>query len=462
MFNDKEMSSSFRDPSGFVFIHNKELYRQIHIRYKDDFMLLVGSGLYKRLIDAHLLIPHKEADMNLVSSSDAYKIIKPEPIPYVSYPYEWCFSQLRDAALATLRIQKIALEHGMWLKDCSAYNIQFKECKPILIDTLSFEKYRKGSPWIAYRQFCQHFLAPLALMSYCDARLNQLMKIFIDGIPLDLTSSLLPFRSRLRFSLFFHIHLHANSQKYFSRKRLKAAQIKHKMDDRSLFALIDNLESAIEKMRLYPKENSWSDYYQNFNYSPDSFNHKKEVVAEFLKRADPDCVWDLGANTGIFSRVASDLGMRTISFDADYYAVEKNYLACIQERRTNILPLYMDLANPSPAIGWENKERMSLSERGPADAALVLALIHHLAIANNLPFENIAGFLSRSCNFLIIEFIPKDDSQIQKMLSFREDIFSEYNQQSFEDVFGRYFTIQARLEIKGSHRKLYLMQKKKQ
>jgi hypothetical protein len=455
---NKYVASSFRDPSGFLFYQDNTLYRQVNITYKENYDHLMGSGLYKILVDAELLIPHEEVDIKPVMPDKAYKIIKPEPIPFISYPYEWSFSQLKDAALTTLEIQKKSLKFGMSLKDCSAYNIQFRMGKPIFIDTLSFEKYVHGRPWVAYRQFCQQFLAPLALMSHRAIQLGQLLRVFIDGIPLDLASSLLPFHTHFKFSLLTHIHLHAKSQKHYANKDVDISS--RKMSRLSLLALIENLESAVKKLKWHPKGTQWADYYQDTNYSADAFHHKKQIVAEFLDKINPKDLWDLGANVGIFSRIASSKGARVISFDIDPAAVEKNYLDCIAKGETNILPLLIDLTNPSPGIGWENEERLSLLERGPVNTALALAIIHHMAIVNNLPLDKIARFFDKICSSLIIEFIPKSDSQVKRLLSTREDIFPNYTQQAFEHEFGRYFIIQSAIRIKDSERTLYLMQRK--
>ena len=219
-----QLPSSFRDPSGFLFQQDGIIYRQVNLVCKDNYDHLMDSGLYQALINDNLLIPHEEADIEPLVPERAYRTIKPEVIPFVSYPYEWCFSQLKDAALTTLKVQRKALDFGMSLKDCSAFNIQFRKGRPVFIDTLSFEKYREGQPWVAYRQFCQHFLAPLALMGYKDVRLNQLFRVYIDGLPLDFTSCLLPWRTRLRFSLLSHLHLHARSQEHFADKPVDVGQ----------------------------------------------------------------------------------------------------------------------------------------------------------------------------------------------------------------------------------------------
>jgi len=451
--------SSFRDPSGFLFLQDGLIHRQVNAVYKKSYDQLINSGLYETLVDAELLIPHDEVDVECAIFDKVYKIIRPELIPFISYPYEWCFSQLKSAALTTLKIQKTSLDFGMSLKDCSTYNIQFRKGKPIFIDTLSFEKYRQGQPWVAYRQFCQHFLAPLALMSYKDIRLNQLFRVYIDGVPLDLTSSLLPFRSRFRFSLLSHIRLHAKSQKHFADKPIDMTR--HKMSRMGFLGLIDNLKSTIKKLKWTPRDTEWADYYQDTNYSWGALHHKKQIVAEFLDKINPKSVWDLGANVGMFSRIASDRGIQTISFDIDPAAVEKNYLECVRKGEANILPLLLDLTNPSPGIGWQNQERMSFIERGPADTIFALALIHHLAISNNLPFDKIASFLSKICNSLIIEFVPKTDSQVQRLLSTREDIFPNYTQQVFEKEFREYFKIQSSVKIRDCKRTLYLMEMRK-
>ena len=458
MKKNKEIPGSFRDPSGFLFINEDIIYRQVDFLYRDNYDHLINSGLYKTLVDAELLIPHQEVSLELAKSDSAYKIIKPELITFISYPYEWCFSQLKDAALITLQIQKEALKFNMSLKDCSAYNIQFYHGKPILIDTLSFEKYKEGEPWVAYRQFCQHFLAPLALMSYKDIRLNQLLRIYIDGIPLDLASSILPINSYLSFSLLTHIHLHAKSQKYFSDKT--NIKKKHKISRLSFMGLVDSLYSAVKKLKWKQNRTEWGSYYDNTNYSSSAFNNKKEIVSKFLDKISPKNIWDFGANDGLFSRIASNKGIQTVSFDIDPVAVERNYITSVKNKEKNILPLLLNLTNPSPNIGWENQERMSLKKRKFADTALALALIHHLAISNNVPFKKIAHFFYKICNSIIIEFIPKNDSQVQRLLTTREDIFPYYTQQFFEEEFRRYFNILDCEKIIGSNRILYLMERR--
>jgi hypothetical protein len=451
------LPGSFRDPSGFLFWRDGTLFRQVNLVYKDDYDRLMQSGLYQALTERRLMVSHDEVDVPPERGGSAYRIIRPETIPFISYPYEWCFTQLKLAALTTLEIQKAAFDFGMSLKDASAYNIQFRGGRPVFIDTLSFETYREGRPWVAYRQFCQHFLAPLALMSHTHIELGRMLRVYIDGIPLDVASTLLPFRSRFDFSLLSHLHLHARSQKFFSDKTVSTRR--HKMGKMSFLGVISSLESAVKKLKWHPQGTEWAEYYDDTNYSPDAFENKKETVGDFLDKIRPRHVWDLGANTGVFSRVAAGKGIQTVSFDSDPSAVEKNYRECLKSGEVNLLPLLLDLTNPSPGIGWQNKERADLVDRGPADAVLALALLHHLVISNNLPFAMVADYLSSICNFLIIEYIPKDDSQIKRLLTVREDIFSDYTVPAFELGFGKYFAIRDVIPVRDSKRKLYLMER---
>jgi hypothetical protein len=455
----EKVAGSFRDPNGFLFNSGGGLYRQVNKAYRENYDHLMKSGLYEGLISEGLLVSHEESDQAPAVKEKAYKVIRPERVPFISYPYEWCFSQYRDAAFGTLQIMKLALEKDMTLKDASAYNIQFLHGKPILIDTLSFEKYQEGMPWVAYRQFCQHFLAPLALMAFTDIRLNQLMRIYIDGIPLDLASALLPGKTKLNLGIQAHIHLHAYAQKRYAGKDIKQVAQERKMSKMALTGLISSLESTVKGLNWKPEGTEWADYYAGTNYTDEAFELKKKLLEELVSVAKPKLVWDLGANTGVFSRVTSNKGIPTISFDIDPAAVEINYLEARKANETSILPLVLDLTNPSPAIGWANEERSSFGQRAQADLILALALVHHMAISNNVPLTTLAESFARLSPKLIIEFVPKEDSQVQRLLVSREDIFPDYNQAGFESAFKTCYQIQRALPIPGTKRTLYLMER---
>ena len=314
-----------------------------------------------------MLVSHEEIDIDSHISETSYKVLRPEPVDFVSYPYEWCFSQLKDEALALLEIQRKSLLHGMTLKDCPAYNMQFSKGKPVLIDTLSFEIYTETQPWGGYRQFCQHFLAPLALMSCKDVRLNQLSRIYMDGIPLDLAASLLPAKAYLNLNLLLHIFMHAGSLKRYADRAPDKKALARPINKNSLAGLIDSLETCIRSLAWRSTGNDWYRYYSDDSSFPDEYmDRKKQLVTELLNRLKPVSVWDLGANTGRFSRLASEMGIFTLSLDSDPACVESNYIAGRKAGETHMLPLVIDLTNPSPGIGWENLERPALWQRGHA------------------------------------------------------------------------------------------------
>ena len=450
------VASSFRDPSGFVFKDQGVLYRQVNRCYEEAFRVLDESGLYNSLVSEGLLIPHVQVPVENGMDDQAVAVLRPEPISFISYPYEWCFSQLRDAALLTLDIQLRSLDHGMSLKDASAYNVQFHEGRPVFIDTLSFDIYREGRPWVGYRQFCEHFLAPLALMSFVDPLASRMMSVYIDGIPLTMASKMLPGRTRANLGLLIHLHLHAKTQSRVAKTVASAPQ--SGMSKTALKGLIDNLRSTVAGLRYSPTGTVWADYIDETNYTSEAQKHKEQLVSEFIDGINPkpEVVWDLGANTGVYSRIASSKEIRTIAWDKDPAAVEKSYLATRAAPDPFLLPLIQDLTNPSPSLGWAGCERDSLAGRGRADAVMALALVHHLAIGNNVPFGDIAAYFSSLGEWLVVEFVPKEDTQVQRLLHSRDLDYLCYDQDTFEQDFSERFDLVRKEPIRETSRVLYL------
>ena len=451
------VSGSFRDPAGRVFSHEGVVLREVRWGYRDEYDELMSSGLYAKLVSQGLLVEHQELDDFAGGSDETFKVLKPEQIPFISYPYEWSFSQLQQAALTTLRIEQTALEFGMSLKDASAFNVQFLKGRAVFIDTLSFQKYREGEPWAAYKQFCQHFLSPLAIMNYKGIRTGSLSLTHLDGIPLEMASSLLPARSRLKPSVQIHIHLHSTMLKKFAGKPESANNKKRHFGKKARLGLLDNLLSTVSGFKWKSGNSIWRGYYEGDSYSQEAFEDKVRSVKGFLERARAETVWDLGANTGVFSRLASEMGSTTIAFDSDPSVVDACFLAVQEDGDTTLLPLVMDLASPSPALGWANQERMGLAQRGPADLVLALALIHHLAIANNVPMKMISEYFRSLGNWAIVEFVPKTDPKVILLLESRDDVFEDYTQERFELEFGSMFQIETKLPVRDSERVLYLL-----
>jgi hypothetical protein len=453
------LGASFRDPSGFVFRREGRILRQVNRVYQPHYDRLMSSGLYQELVDARLLVPHSEVDDEPEVPTLAFKVIEPERLPFITYPYEWCFSQLKDAALLTLEIQRRALAHGMSLKDCSGYNVQFRDGKPVFIDTLSFEVLRER-PWVAYRQFTQHFLGPLALMSRTHIGLGKLLRTNLDGVPLDVASAILPRRSYLSPSLLIHLHLHAKAVSGLSASTGDGKPAPA-MKLNSLQALAESLESAVKAQTWEPKGTEWADYATNNSYTSAASEHKRGFVGRFLDETKPGSVWDVAANTGEYSRLAAERGIPTVAFDIDPAAVERNYRDSTARGETRMLPLLTDVLDPSPSLGWLGRERMSLFERGPADACLALALIHHMAISGNIPLDQAAEFFQKVGRRLVIEFVPKTDSQFRRMMQSRDDVFDDYSQASFVAAFERYFSIDRAEQVAESERVLYAMTARK-
>jgi hypothetical protein len=450
------LDSSFRDPSGFVFTRDGVLYRQVNRVFRDEFEAVTASGLYDELAGSRLMVPHRLASLDLAASGEAVAVLEPEPIPFISYPYEWSFGQLRDAGLLTLELQERALVLGLTLRDSSAYNVQFDGGRPVFIDTLSFEPRKEGAPWMAYRQFCEHFLLPLALMSRVDIGLGSLLRTHLDGVPLELGARLLGARSWRSLGLLFHVRLHVAAQRRY-RDRTPGAAAQRPVNAGTLLGLVRSLRAGIEGLKWNPAGTEWSDYTSDNNYTAAAAGSKRELVTDLLRGRGVRTVWDLGANTGEYSRAARAVAERVVAFDVDPAAVELNYRRVRAEDEGGILPLLMDLTNPSPALGWAHRERHSLEQRGPADALLALALVHHLAIGHNLPLGRIAEFFARLGRTLVIEFVPKSDSQVQRMLRSRPDIFPCYTREGFEAAFRTSFEIDAVHPVAGSERLLYLM-----
>lgn len=446
------LPSSFRDPAGFVFQQGQEIYRLVTTSGQASYDGLMNSGLYETLTKKNQLLSHQEMPAGYQGTA-AYKIIKPEPIPFISYPWEWSFSMLQDAALLTLDIARTALGHGMMLKDATPYNIQWQNGALIFIDTLSFEPYSDGRPWIAYRQFCECFLAPLLLMHYKKTSLHQLQLAWPEGIPLQLTRSLLPLKSRFSMLAWMHIHLHAKIAARPAGEGDKKAVIPKQKQ----LQLLSSLDMLIRSLKLEDKGTTWGDYYTEAGQRNDYLEQKQQLIRTWCTQlTDIKTAIDFGANEGSFSIPLAANGVFTIAADADPVAINKLYKRIRQEKINTLIPLIIDFTHPSPAVGLENKERTSFLERtGRRDLGLCLAFIHHLCIGKNIPLKRVASIMAVSCKQLIIEFVPKSDEKVKLLLASKPDIYTSYDEDGFEKAFGLYFTIEKKETLPGSERILY-------
>ncbi|HET9056872.1 MAG TPA: class I SAM-dependent methyltransferase [Chitinophagaceae bacterium] len=457
MNNTSIFPASFKDPAGFIFLYEGIYYRQVNHSYAEDYDLLIGSGLYQRLVTQKKLIAHTEVTDIKADKNTWYKTLLPEQLSFISYPYEWGFEQLKDASLLTLNIQLEALKYGMSLKDATPFNIQWIEGKPVFIDTLSFEKYKENNPWIAYKQFCETFLAPLLLMHYRNNDLNKLLVNFPNGIPIPLTASLLPFKTKLNLPIFLHIHLHAKLQKRYKEDN---PQRKSHLSTKQLINIINSLRNLIKKLSVPENKTNWNNYYDETILSKEYLSEKQKLVSDMLSLIRFKTAVDLGANTGEFSLMLCHKAEKVIAVDFDSACINNLYLHAKAKKITNLYPLVIDLSNPSPAIGWANEERNSFWQRINADLIMALALVHHLAISFNLNFSLIADLLSKKTTYLLIEFVPKNDPKVQQLLRHRKDVFENYTEEAFEKKFSAYFDITKKQIIETTSRVLYLMKRK--
>lgn len=448
------LPSSYRDPSGFLFRYRDQLYRQVNKVYAEDLERLHSSGLYEALVEKELFLPYARVKQNLTGSGDWYETLQPEPIPFISYPYEWCFRMWQDAALATLALAREAMKHGMMLKDASAYNLQWHGGKMKLIDHLSFERYEEHRPWIAYRQFCEHFLAPLALMHYRQLPLQPLFIAYPDGIPLGMAKQLLPFRSRLHLHTALHLHLHAAAGK----KKETGFRESGGFSPRKMEHLLQSLEEAVRSYSFDRPSGVWSEYYEEAGQREAYLADKKELVAGWIRQVNKSSAIDLGANEGAFSLLLAEEKMRVISADQDHYAINKLYRQVRGRKDIDLHPIVLDLVHPSPALGLNNTEREAFTGRASGDLVLALALMHHLCIGKNVPFEELARLLHSLGPLLIIEFIPKEDEKVRYMLQQKKDVYDGYSREKFLAVFSTRYRILAQQPVAGSDRILYLMQ----
>lgn len=449
------LSSSYRDPSGFMFEMGGILYRQVNIFFKEHYDHFINSGCYAHFVKENWIVPHEETGENILHSSSWYKTIKPLRVPFISYPYEWPFDMLKDAALLTLRLLKEGLAYGILLKDATPYNIQWIKGSPVFIDSLSFEKYDPIQPWIAYRQFCENFLSPLLLMHYNRQPMQALQLGYPDGIPLSLTRSLLPWKSKLSLFTWLHIHLHSKLVEKHTGKQ----QTTKNFSQKKLEQLAVSLESLIRSLKWKGRPTVWEHYYEEAAQREAYLQTKKGIIREWLSVIPGAAVaTDMGGNAGEFSQIATGLGLSTITTDTDHTAINTLYLK-VKQQRTDILPLLVDVTNPSPATGLNNTERDSFIQRNQSDICLALALIHHLSVGKNIPFRRSAEFFAGICQYLVIEFVPKSDGKVQLMLSQKKDIYPDYTEENFIQSYEHFFYIVKSIRVGDTGRTLFLMKK---
>jgi len=425
----------------------------------DDFNFTRATGLTEQLQKDEKLVAEELVDTSILGEQvkDAAFVLEHARLPFISYPYEWSFAALKVAALLHLDIQLAALEKDVALTDASAYNVQFIGARPIFIDHLSFRRYVDGEFWAGHRQFCEQFVNPLLLRALTGVPHNAWFRGTLEGISAQELRNVIPWHSRMSWNVLTNVYMQASLQG----SSTDASAAIEKAKSRRLPKI--GFEQMLRGMRrwisrLEPKSGGasvWQDYAHDNSYADEEASQKKQFVAQFVAGAQPELILDIGCNTGDYSSVALESGARfAVGFDYDHGALDYAFRRATRES-LNFLPLHLDAANPSPNQGWMQQERQGLGDRAKGDAVLALAVVHHLAIARNIPLQQVIDWLVDMAPQGVIEFVPKSDPMVQRLLQMREDLFDDYDKSSFESMLSSRATIQTSRQVSSSGRMLY-------
>jgi len=459
-------TGSFRDRNNRVYYVEGTVVRGISQNALDNWGKIIEAPFFQKLLRQGAVVPTSLLDNTGKFATAVLKngwagVLKHDRIPFITYPYEWTFGMLKDAALLHLDILEEAFEAGWALKDATAYNIQWQGVKPTFIDVTSFEPWKEGEPWIGYRQFCMMFLIPLVLKSYRDIDYIPLLRSDLEGIDPIEAIKYFPVTSFLKKGVFTNIYLHSKMQKAFSdgtpsKNDGSKRRISH--SKAMIVGTILGLRSTVKKLSLRNAPTTWGTYDENHSYDDVSYQQKKDFILKYISRKRWPQVWDIGCNTGTFSRLCSSHADMVLSIDGDHLAIEKLYQQQKSERESNILPLIMNLANISPAHGWQGRERKSLEERGTPDFLLCLALIHHMVISANIPLQYFINWIRGLDSAVVLEFVGPEDEMTQHILKNKVNQYAEYTQENFETIVAGMFTIVESIPLKGGLRMLYYLE----
>ncbi len=451
-------TASFRDPGGTVLVSEDRIYRTVMVAAAPDYERVRRTEILKELISEGRLIDEKPIDRRILGSAGevASYVLEHPKLPFISYPYEWCFYGLKDAALLQLDIHLRCLDNGVTLSDASAYNVQFVGPSPIFIDALSFRPYREGEIWAGHRQYCEQFLNPLLLRTLLGIPHNAWYRGSLEGIPVQHLARALSFKSKFSWNVIKHVVLQAALEKDATKRRPSSLVKEIRLPLAAFRKILMDLRKWVQSLEPADGDKSvWRDYAGNNSYASDAAGKKAEFIRDFASATRPALLWDLGCNTGEYARTALRAGAKLcIGFDLDVGALDQAYLRAKAEG-LNFLPLHLDATNPSPSQGWAQGERKGFGERASADSILALALVHHLAISRNVPLDYVVDWLVGLAPAGVIEFIQKSDPMVQELLRFREDVFLNYSENDFE----RALTTRARVRkvenVSSAGRKLY-------
>ena len=452
---------SFRDRTARVFYHQGRIFRGLTGAAFEEWQALSATGFFRRFTASGGIVPTAQRELSSVplSPGDHHwtAVLEHERIPFVSYPYEWSFEMLKDAAILQLDLILAALDEGISLKDASAYNVQWKGAAPVFVDVASFRRRPAGEPWVGYRQFCQMFLYPLLLQAYRGVPFQPWLRGSLDGLDAEVCLRMLGARDYLRAGVLAHVVLQARAQRaYASTTRNVRADLRAAgFDSRLIKANAARLRALVAGLTWTPQRSTWSDYVHCGHYEAADAAQKAEFVRAAAGARERDLAWDLGCNVGIFSRIVAERAKYVVAMDADGVAVDRLYRALKAEGVRTILPLVVNLTDPSPDLGWRNLERKRLSGRGRPDLVLCLALIHHVVIGGNIPLAEFLDWLRSLDADLIIEFVTREDPMVITLLRNKEDQYADYQQAVFDREVAARFAVASRQPLGSGTRIMY-------
>jgi hypothetical protein len=447
------VTGSFRDYDSRVFASDAEIFRSLSATALEDYEALAASELYREGQESGALVATERVERfdppsECVPPAGLAAVLRHERVPFVSWPFEWPFSMLKDAALLTLDLVGRGVGEGLILKDGTPYNVQWRGSSPTFIDIGSFERLRDGEPWFGYRQFCMQFLYPLMLQSFRGIPYRPLLRGELEGISPERMRRLLSLRDRLRRGVLTNVVLHARLERGHgersstdAREELRKAGFKPEL----IKANADRLARLVRRLDWRPGRSEWSDYREVSTYDDAELAAKERFVEAAVAGARPRMAWDLGANDGRFSRIAADGGAYVVAIDGDEVAVERLYRELREEGDERILPLALDLVDASPGLGWRGAERGRLEDRGRPDLVLALALVHHLAIGANVPLADVVDWLAGLGSALVVEFPTREDPMVERLLSQkRPGAHPDYELETFERELERRLSVERR------------------
>jgi SAM-dependent methyltransferase len=438
-------AGSFRDRTNRVFYNAGTVFRSLNQRALEEWKVLSSTAFFRRFSANGKLVPTERVDAAVMPVSERHwaAVLKHKAIPFISYPYEWPFGMLQDAALLHLELLLAAIDEQMILKDASPFNVQWEGTNPLFIDIPSFERLSPGEPWVGYRQFCQLFLYPLLLQTYKDIPFQPWLRGNLDGIEAEHCKNLMSVRDLLRPGVFLHVYLQAKAEARYAQPE---RDIKHELRGAGFNPTLikangQRLRKIIEKLAWRHSKSAWSNYVENNTYTDEDTDKKRDFVRQVVRSRTWNLVWDLGCNVGTFSRIAAENARYVVAMDADQLVIERFYQALKAEGQTTILPLVNNIADPSPNLGWCGRERKALPERGKPDLTLCLALIHHIVLGANIPLKEFIDWLAALETTLVIEFVTREDPMVQALLRHKRDDYVDYERASFERCLAEAFDV---------------------